>query len=160
MELNSLTAVSPVDGRYRQKVEELSNYFSEFGLIKYRLQVEVEYFISLVEIPLEQLMGFPRESFSALRSLYEEFTLADAEQVKEFERVTNHDIKALEYFLKERFDNMGFSKINLKRHNGEWQFDRDKTPSSRSETAAAAFSDRAFKINSPFSLDALPGCPA
>jgi adenylosuccinate lyase len=91
MELNSLTAISPLDGRYRQKVSELDLYFSEFGLIKYRLMVEVEYFIALCDIPLPQL----RE---------------DAEKIKEREKITNHDVKALEYFLKERFFHSGWAK--------------------------------------------------
>ena len=108
MKLNSLTAISPVDGRYRQKVDELSNYFSEFGLIKYRLHIEVEYFISLCEIPLPQLKGFHKENFQVLRSIYEDFSLEDAVAVKELEKVTNHDIKALEYFLKEKFTELGF----------------------------------------------------
>lgn len=110
MELNSLTAISPVDGRYRQKVDELSIYFSEFGLIKYRLQVEIEYFIALCEIPLPQLDGFRKENYSLLRSLYEDFSLEDALSIKESEKVTNHDIKAIEYFLKDKFKSLGFSK--------------------------------------------------
>src|SRR5664280_1696498 len=110
MELNSLTAISPLDGRYRQKVNELDLYFSEFGLFKYRLMVEVEYFIALCEIPLSQLSDFKKEDYKELRSIYEDFDLSDAEKIKEREKITNHDVKALEYFLKERFFHSGWGK--------------------------------------------------
>jgi adenylosuccinate lyase len=110
MDLNSLTAISPLDGRYRQKVDELDLYFSEFGLIKYRLMVEVEYFIALCEIPLPQLADFKKENFKMLRSFYEDFTLADAEKIKEKEKITNHDVKAVEYFLKEKYFQSGWGK--------------------------------------------------
>ena len=110
MELNSLTAISPLDGRYRQKVNELDLYFSEFGLFRYRLMVEVEYFIALCEIPLPQLSDFKKENYKELRSIYEDFDLSDAEKIKEREKITNHDVKALEYFLKERFFHSGWGK--------------------------------------------------
>jgi adenylosuccinate lyase len=110
MELNFLTAISPLDGRYRQKIDELDLYFSEFGLIRYRLMVEIEYFISLCNIPLPQLADFKKESFKDLRSIYEDFNLADAEKIKEREKITNHDIKAVEYFLKEKFFQSGWGK--------------------------------------------------
>lgn len=110
MELNSLTAISPVDGRYRQKVEELSAYFSEFGLIRYRLLVEAEYFIALCELPLPQLSDFDKSAFEKLRSLYRDFSLADARKIKEYEKTTNHDVKALEYFIKEWFSSSGLDK--------------------------------------------------
>jgi adenylosuccinate lyase len=110
MELNSLTAISPLDGRYRQKVNELDLYFSEFGLIKYRLMVEIEYFIALCDIPLPQLTDFKKENFKELRSIYEDFDISDAEKIKEREKITNHDVKALEYFLKERFFHSGWGK--------------------------------------------------
>lgn len=110
MELNSLTAISPLDGRYRSKVDELNLYFSEFGLIRYRLMVEVEYFIALCEIPLPQLSDFRKDNFKELRSIYEDFDLTDAEKIKEREKITNHDIKALEYFLKERFFQSGWGR--------------------------------------------------
>jgi len=110
MDLNFLTAISPVDGRYRQKVDELDLYFSEFGLIRYRLMVEVEYFIALCEIPLPQLSDFKKDNFKALRSMYEDFELTDAEKIKEREKITNHDIKAIEYYLKERFFQAGWGK--------------------------------------------------
>jgi adenylosuccinate lyase len=108
MELNNLTAISPIDGRYRQKVDELDLYFSEFGLIKYRVMVEVEYFISLCDIPLPQLAGFKKENYGTLRSWYEEFTVQDAMRVKEIEKITNHDVKAVEYYLKEKFFQNGW----------------------------------------------------
>ena len=110
MELNPLTAISPIDGRYRNKVDELDGYFSEFGLIKYRLMIEVEYFIALCEIPLPQLKDFGRDDFQQLRSIYEDFDIADAEKVKEREKITNHDIKAVEYYLKEKFFRLGWGK--------------------------------------------------
>ena len=110
MELNFLTAISPLDGRYRQKVDELDMYFSEFGLIRYRLMVEIEYFISLCGIPLPQLLDFKKDNFKILRPIYEDFDLTDAEKIKEREKITNHDIKAIEYFLKEKFFQSGWGK--------------------------------------------------
>jgi adenylosuccinate lyase len=110
MELNFLTAISPLDGRYRQKVDELDLYFSEFGLIRYRLMVEVEYFIALCDIPLPQLSDFKKDNYKILRSIYEDFDLSDAEKIKEREKITNHDIKAIEYFLKEKFFQSGWGK--------------------------------------------------
>ena len=110
MDLNSLTAISPLDGRYRQKVNELDLYFSEFGLIRYRLMVEVEYFIALCNIPLPQLSDFKKENYKTLRSVFEDFGISDAEKIKETEKVTNHDIKAIEYFLKDKFIKAGWGK--------------------------------------------------
>lgn len=110
MELNFLTAITPLDGRYRQKIDELDLYFSEFGLIRYRLMVEVEYFIALCDIPLPQLLDFKKDNFKVLRSIYEDFDLTDAEKIKEREKITNHDIKAIEYYLKERFFQSGWGK--------------------------------------------------
>jgi adenylosuccinate lyase len=110
MELNFLTAISPLDGRYRQKVDELDLYFSEFGLIRYRLMVEIEYFIALCDIPLPQLADFTKDNYKLLRSIYEDFDLTDAEKIKEREKITNHDVKAIEYFLKERFFQSGWGK--------------------------------------------------
>ena len=110
MELNFLTAISPLDGRYRQKVDELDLYFSEFGLIRYRLMVEIEYFIALCNIPLPQLVDFKKDNFKLLRSIYEDFDLTDAEKIKEREKITNHDVKAVEYFLKEKFFQSGWEK--------------------------------------------------
>ncbi|HBE42330.1 MAG TPA: adenylosuccinate lyase [Bacteroidales bacterium] len=110
MDLNSLTAISPLDGRYRQKVNELDLYFSEFGLIKYRLMVEVEYFIALCNIPLPRLGDFKKENYKILRSIYEDFRLSDAEDIKGKEKIINHDVKSVEYFLKERFIESGWEK--------------------------------------------------
>ena len=104
MELTSLTAVSPVDGRYREKTSVLSDYFSEFALIRYRVQVEVEYFIALCELPLPQLAGINHSIFNELRAIYQNFSVEDAQRIKTIERTTNHDVKAVEYFLKEKFD--------------------------------------------------------
>ncbi|MEG0795854.1 MAG: adenylosuccinate lyase [Odoribacter sp.] len=102
--MQALTAISPIDGRYRDKVESLANYFSESALIRYRVTVEVEYFIALCEIPLPQLSGFNHALFEPLREIYLNFTVEDAQKIKDIEKVTNHDVKAVEYFLKEKFD--------------------------------------------------------
>lgn len=107
MQLELLTAVSPIDGRYRTKTDALAPYFSEFALMKYRVRVEIEYFIALCELPLPQLAAFDAQRFAALRGIYENFSLADAQRVKDIESVTNHDVKAIEYFIKEQFDAMG-----------------------------------------------------
>ena len=110
MNLCPLTSVSPIDGRYRSKAEALDAYYSEFALIRYRVKVEVEYFIALCEIPLPQLAGVDNGVFAPLRAIYENFSIADAERIKEIESVTNHDVKAVEYFLKENFDRLGLEK--------------------------------------------------
>ena len=102
--MQPLTAISPIDGRYRDKVENLANYFSESALIRYRVTVEVEYFISLCELPLPQLANFDHSLFEPLREIYRNFTTEDAQKVKDIEKVTNHDVKAVEYFIKEKFD--------------------------------------------------------
>lgn len=107
MKLDILTAISPIDGRYRNKAEDLADYFSEFALIRYRVRVEVEYFIALCELPLPQLVGIDTTLFETLRDIYRNFTEKDASRVKEIEGVTNHDVKAVEYFLKEQFDRIG-----------------------------------------------------
>ncbi len=107
MKLDALTAVSPIDGRYRNKTGPLTAYFSEYALIRYRVRVEIEYFIALCELPLPQLQGVDPGLFDPLRTIYREFNEADAERVKEIEGVTNHDVKAVEYFLKEEFDKIG-----------------------------------------------------
>ena len=107
MDLNLLTAVSPIDGRYRSKTEPLAEYFSEYALIRYRIRVEIEYFITLCELPLPQLEGFDAALFERLRGIYRQFTPADAQRVKEIEQVTNHDVKAVEYYIKEQFDQIG-----------------------------------------------------
>lgn len=118
MQLSTLTAISPIDGRYRGKCEKLDLYFSEFALIRYRVRVEVEYFIALCEIPLPQLKGVDPSKFEALRAIYRNFSLADAERIKEIESVTNHDVKAVEYFLKEQFDAMGLEAFKEFIHFG------------------------------------------
>ena len=104
MELSVLTAISPIDGRYRGKTEPLADYFSEYALIRYRVRVEIEYFIALCELPLPQLQDFDHQLFDVLRDIYRQFTLTDAQRVKDIEKVTNHDVKAVEYFIKEKFD--------------------------------------------------------
>ncbi|MBQ8055966.1 MAG: adenylosuccinate lyase [Paludibacteraceae bacterium] len=118
MELTSLTAISPIDGRYRNKVEALSAYFSEFGLIKYRVQVEVEYFIALCEIPLPQLKGINPNVFEKLRNIYKNFSIEDAQNIKEIEKTTNHDVKAVEYLLKQKFDELGLEQYKEFIHFG------------------------------------------
>lgn len=110
MALTSLNAISPIDGRYRDKVEELQQYFSEFALIKYRVWVEVEYFIALCKIPLPQLESFQSINFDKLRQIVADFNESDAQRIKQIESVTNHDVKAVEYFLKEKFDALGLKE--------------------------------------------------
>lgn len=118
MELSSLTGISPVDGRYRRVTAELAAYYSEFALIKYRVEVEVEYFIALCEMPLPQLKEVESSAFEGLRDIYRNFSLADAEGIKEIEKTTNHDVKAVEYFLKEKFDQLGLSNVKEFIHFG------------------------------------------
>jgi adenylosuccinate lyase len=118
MELNKLTAISPVDGRYRKQVDNVARYFSEFGLIKYRVQVEIEYFIALCELPLPQLKTVNPDLFNQLRSIYSSFSEEDAVRVKDIEKVTNHDVKAVEYFIKEEFDKLGLDKYKEFIHFG------------------------------------------
>ncbi|MBN1387365.1 MAG: adenylosuccinate lyase [Bacteroidales bacterium] len=110
MNLNRLTAITPIDGRYREKVKELEGYFSEYGLIKYRIRSEIEYFIALCSIPLPQLREFHTENYSLLRSFYKDFNVTDAQRVKDIESVTNHDVKAVEYYLKEKFNEFNLEK--------------------------------------------------
>ena len=107
MNLDLLTAISPIDGRYRGKTEPLANYFSEYALIRYRVRVEIEYFITLCELPLPQLASFDSALFARLREIYQNFDENDAQRVKDIEKVTNHDVKAVEYFIKEEFDKIG-----------------------------------------------------
>jgi adenylosuccinate lyase len=118
MELTSLNAISPVDGRYRKTVEKLAEYFSEGALIKYRVRVEVEYFIALCNLPLPQLTDVDKSMFENLRRLYQKFTHEDAQKIKDIERVTNHDVKAVEYFLKEAFDELGLHRYKEFIHFG------------------------------------------
>ncbi len=107
MELDILTAISPIDGRYRGKTQSLAAYFSEYALIRYRVRVEIEYFIRLCELPLPQLEGIDTNLFESIRAIYRDFSEADAQRVKDIEKVTNHDVKAVEYFIKEQFDRIG-----------------------------------------------------
>ena len=117
MELDMLTAISPIDGRYREKTQELAGYFSEYALIRYRVRVEIEYFITLCELPLPQLQDFDHSLFEPLRDIYRNFTEQDAQRVKDIEKVTNHDVKAVEYFIKEKID----QSVNGKSVNSKWR---------------------------------------
>ncbi len=107
MELSKLTAISPIDGRYRDKTDQLGDYFSEYALVRYRIRVEIEYFISLCELPLPQLESFDHSLFERLRDIYRTLAPEDAQRVKDIEKVTNHDVKAVEYYIKEEFDKIG-----------------------------------------------------
>lgn len=118
MSLNSLNAVSPIDGRYRRQVENLAPYFSEFGLIHYRVRIEIEYFIALCEMPLPQLSGFDKALFSDLRKIYTGFSEENALEIKEIEKTTNHDVKAVEYFIKKRFEDLGIGDFSEFIHFG------------------------------------------
>jgi adenylosuccinate lyase len=118
MELSPLTAISPVDGRYRNTVEDCDLYFSEYALIRYRLQVEIEYFIALCELPLSQLRDFRISDFEEIRAIYRAFTIEDAQKIKDTEKITNHDVKAVEYFLKTRFDDLELGKFKEFIHFG------------------------------------------
>ncbi|HET7818118.1 MAG TPA: lyase family protein, partial [Bacteroidia bacterium] len=108
--ISPLFSVSPIDGRYRSQVKELSDYFSEYALIKYRVYVEVEYFIALCEYPLPQLKSVNKGIYPKLRSVYKNFSETDALQIKKTESITNHDVKAVEYFIKEQFDSLGLAE--------------------------------------------------
>ncbi|WBX78254.1 adenylosuccinate lyase [Tenacibaculum ovolyticum] len=118
MNLTELNAISPIDGRYRNKIANLANYFSEEALIKYRVKVEIEYFIALCEIPLPQLADFNKELYADLRKIYEEFSSENAQKIKDIEAVTNHDVKAVEYFIKEEFDKLNLNKYKEFIHFG------------------------------------------
>ena len=118
MQLNSLSAISPIDGRYRRQVEDLAAYFSEFGLIKYRVRIEIEYFIELCELPIPQLSDFPKNLYGELRNIYHNFSEENALEIKEIEKTTNHDVKAVEYFIKKRFENFGIEKYSEFIHFG------------------------------------------
>jgi adenylosuccinate lyase len=116
--MSALTAISPVDGRYKRQVENLAPYFSEFGLIHYRVRVEIEYFIALCEIPLPQLTDFDKSLFPEIRKIYEQFSEEDALKIKETEKVTNHDVKAVEYFIKDKFAELGITDTSEFVHFG------------------------------------------
>ncbi len=127
MELNALTAISPVDGRYGNKVENLWKYFSEFALIKYRVFTEIEYFIALCEIPLPQLADVSKDKLDKLRTIHENFSIEDATRIKKIESITNHDVKAVEYFIKEEFDNLELTKYKEFIHFGLTSQDANNT---------------------------------
>jgi adenylosuccinate lyase len=116
--MNTLTTISPIDGRYRNKVENLANYFSEFALIKYRVMVEIEYFIELTQLNIQALADFPQDKKEDLRAIYQNFTEKDATHIKEIEKITNHDVKAVEYFLKEKLEELGLTKFEEFIHFG------------------------------------------
>ena len=139
--LTPLTAISPVDGRYRNKTEKLADYFSEQALIRYRIRVEVEYFIALCELPLPQLKGVDPSKFAALRALYTDFSASDAERVKEIESVTNHDVKAVEYIIKEKMDALGLGDFKEFVHFGLTSQDINNTaiPLSLKEALAEVY---------------------
>ena len=118
MELSPLTALSPVDGLYHSKTKSLQNYYSEHALIRYRVKVEIEYFIALCEIPLPQLADFDKNLYNALRDIYKNFSLEDSQSIKDIESITNHDVKAVEYFIKGKFDNLGIEKYKEFIHFG------------------------------------------
>ena len=139
--LNALTAISPVDGRYREKTEKLADYFSEQALIRYRIRVEVEYFIALCELPLPQLAFVDRSTAAALRALYLDFSPADAQRVKEIEAVTNHDVKAIEYIIKEKMEALGLGDYREFVHFGLTSQDINNTaiPLSLKEALAEVY---------------------
>ncbi|NSW94217.1 MAG: adenylosuccinate lyase, partial [Bacteroidales bacterium] len=148
MDLNSLTAISPLDGRYRQKVRDLDVYFSEFGLIRYRLMVEIEYFIALCEIPLPQLADFNKNNFNILRAFYEDFALSEAEKIKETEKITNHDVKSVEYYLKEKFFQSGWGRWSEFIHFGLTSQDINNTaiPLSLKDAMAEVYFPLLFEL--------------
>ena len=141
MELTSLTAISPVDGRYRNKCERLDKYFSEYALIRYRVRVEIEYFIALCELGLDQLKGVEHSKFEPLREIYRNFNVVDASRIKEIESVTNHDVKAVEYFIKEKFDILGLEQYKEFIHFGLTSQDINNTsvPMSIKEAIADVY---------------------
>src|ERR1700755_1452136 len=118
MTLTPLSAISPIDGRYRNTTAKLAEYFSEYALIKYRVFVEVEYFIALFQHPLPQLQGFDAGALEKLRDVYRNFSEEDAAQIKQIEKTTNHDVKAVEYFIKQEFDKLGLQKYKEFIHFG------------------------------------------
>src|SRR5690606_34290494 len=141
MSLTSLNAITPIDGRYRDKVNELAPYFSEEALIKYRVQVEIEYFIALCEQPLPQLEAFNSNLYEELRAIYKNFTTIDASAIKEIEKVTNHDVKAVEYFIKDKFDALNISEYKEFIHFGLTSQDINNTaiPLSIKEAVNAVY---------------------
>ena len=148
MSLNELNAISPIDGRYRNKVATLAPYFSEEALIKYRVQVEIEYFIALCEIPLPQLSNFDNSKFPALREIYTNFDIKDAQDIKDIEKTTNHDVKAVEYFIKKAFDTLGLSSFKEFIHFGLTSQDINNTaiPLSIKEAMNAVYVPQYFQV--------------
>ncbi len=148
MSLNELNAISPIDGRYRNKVATLAPYFSEEALIKYRVQVEIEYFIALCEIPLPQLSTFDNSKFPALREIYTNFDIKDAQDIKDIEKTTNHDVKAVEYFIKKAFDTLGLSSFKEFIHFGLTSQDINNTaiPLSIKEAMNAVYVPQYFQV--------------
>ncbi|MGB1284678.1 MAG: adenylosuccinate lyase, partial [Polaribacter sp.] len=148
MNLTQLNAISPIDGRYRNKISKLANYFSEEALIKYRVRVEIEYFIALCEIPLPQLADFNADIFDDLRKIYSDFTVDDAQKIKEIESVTNHDVKAVEYFIKEKFDALGLETYKEFIHFGLTSQDINNTaiPLSIKEAMNDVFVPKYFEV--------------
>lgn len=148
MNLNSLSAISPIDGRYRNKTNELAPFFSEEALIKYRVKVEVEYFIALCQIPLPQLSKFDTSLFDALRKIYSEFSTEDAQAIKEIEKITNHDVKAVEYFIKEKFDALNLQRFKEFIHFGLTSQDINNTaiPLSLKEAIGDVYITAYFEV--------------
>lgn len=148
MSSHSLQAISPIDGRYASKTEKLIPFFSEEALIKYRVQVEIEYFIALVELPLPQLKSFDTNLFSELRKLYSNFSSEDAQQIKNTEKITNHDVKAVEYFIKEKFDALGLEKYKEFIHFGLTSQDINNTaiPLSLKEAMNEVYVPQLFEV--------------
>lgn len=148
MNLTQLNAISPIDGRYRNKISKLSNYFSEEALIKYRVRVEIEYFIALCEIPLAQLKDFNTDLFADLRKIYTDFTADDAQKIKDIEKVTNHDVKAVEYFIKEQFDALNLQPYKEFIHFGLTSQDINNTaiPLSIKEAMNDVFVPHYFEV--------------
>ena len=141
MTLNSLTAISPIDGRYIEKTSTLQCYFSESALIKYRIKVEIEYFIALCSLPIKQLKSFPKNKFTSLRNLYEDFKIEYANQIKSIEKITNHDVKAVEYFIKEKMDELKLEEFKEFIHFGLTSQDINNTavPSSIKDAVEQVF---------------------
>lgn len=141
MGISELTAISPIDGRYRSKVDELGVYFSEYGLIRYRIFVEVEYFLALCSIPLPQLSAFNQELTESLRDIYREFSIQDADEVKKIEKITNHDVKAVEYYIKQKFSLLGLERFKEFVHFGLTSQDVNNTavPASLRDAMLAVY---------------------
>ncbi|WP_149303368.1 adenylosuccinate lyase [Pareuzebyella sediminis] len=148
MSLNALNAISPIDGRYRSKTESLAPFFSEEALIRYRVRVEIEYFIALCEVPLPQLVSFDKAKFGQLREIYTEFGTSEAQDIKEIEKITNHDVKAVEYFIKSAFDKLKLSAYKEFIHFGLTSQDINNTaiPLSVKEAMNAVYVPNYFKI--------------